>query len=207
MSTPRPTTLALALLAASLAGCASTRVYSLDPVAPDGGPLPLERVSALLFEDGGFEEFDPPLALRVEDGDFLAPPDRRWATAQVEAVEVVRPGGDRDELAVLTPDDLAGSTDPPRLESLLTRQGERVGIPAGRDAWRWSTSGLGIVLLRGPEAGREIPLDEVDRIELYRPSLLGATVKSPAFWVAAAVGVGLFVWVQQDPDDRELAIQ
>lgn len=198
---------ALLLLAAWLAGCATARVYSQDPLAADGSPLPLGRVTALLFEDGGFEEFDPPLALRVEDGEFLAADGRRWAAAQVEAVEVARPGGGLDELAVLTPDDLAGSTDPPRLEALVTRDGERVEFPAGRDGWRWSTSGLGIVLLRGPAAGREFALDEVQRIELYRPSLLDATVKSPAFWVAAAVGVGLFVWVQQDPDDRELAIQ
>lgn len=196
--------LALALL---LSACAGARVYSQDPVAPDGGPLPLDRVSALLFEDGGFEEFDPPVALRLAGGEFLAAGDRAWAASQVEAVEVVRQGGDRDELAVLTPDDLAGSTDPPRLDGLVTTGGEHVEIPAGRDAWRWSTSGLGIVLLRGPDAGREFPLEQVDRIELYRPSLLGATVKSPAFWVAAALGVGLFVWVQQDPDDRALAIQ
>jgi hypothetical protein len=218
----RGATVLAAPLAVALAGCSpAQRIYSLDPVDRRGRPLVWERVQALTLEDGSAVNLEPGDSLRLRDGTVLrttaasrargadapALPEESWEISAVKRVELAEPSGGTARVDVLTPEDLLLVERQPRVDHVLLRDGTALALDTAGPGPRRALGDTAVDLpLRGGGT-RRVALTEIASLEVERPSVLAATVGSPAAWVVGGAAVAVLMLVVRNHDTHNTAVK
>jgi hypothetical protein len=196
--------LCLSLLACS----APPRIYSRHPVDRDGKAIPVQRATKLVFEDGtSYTLTDKESAslrkdtVRVSGSEFGT---AVWSLGQVEGVVWKDADGKTHWADVRTPEDLRAFVSLPPIDRIRLDDGSLIQLePEGLQA-RLDTTGLHVLVAKDGdwENARKVELTRVESVELHEPNLLGATIRSPMFWLAGvASGVAIYLVTRDgDPD-------
>lgn len=200
-----------------LAACsASPRLYSHRPAEADGTPVALNALHAIVLESEGRRLLRPGETARFDDeaivlqgGDADAAPER-IELSHIDRLELRGADGRLRAVPVRSPDDLLEFSSLPRVTEILTRDGRRLEVDGERRVARFGLDRLAVEVVDADDASvvhARVTLDEIDSLVLYEPDLLGATLRSPAFWLVSAAAAGLVVWIGDQGDERSLAVE
>lgn len=190
-----------------LAACGRPqRLYSLDPVDPDGRALRFDSAVAIHFEDGGRRDLAVGELVQVEEDRLTIEGGDSWPLETVASIDWRDDAGALQSALLLTPDDLLDFDDLPRLERLTTKDGHVVEIEGTRFISRWSEDLLAIEVSEDGEHFEAIPLETIHSVELHPTDLADATFKSWKFYVVVAA-TAVLAYVFWNPDSENLAVQ
>ena len=206
----RVTSALLLALTLGLTACSpSQSVYSMHPVDTRGNDLPFERASGIELEDGSkiyatsserFKLEDDRIVLEGEGGGS-------WPIASVKHVDWVDAEGDLRRNSLQSPDDLLGYAELPRISSVTMRDGERIDLGADNPHSRWSEDERAIEISFDGISFQELPLIEIETVQLHESQFLESTVLSWKFWAMGAAAGILLAIVLQAQGSESLAVR
>lgn len=203
MSKPALHLLLVLLLLAS--ACApAQRIYSLDPVTPNGEPLRLREVQSMRLEDGQLVRVDG--ALELQEDRLVREDGSSWPVGAVHSIDYVDERAQLRRIRVESPADLLDFEELPRITHVRLRDGREFELGEDNPWSRWTEDRLGITISADGSDFEEIQLSELHSVTLYQSNLMESTVQSWRFWAVGA-GAAILVYVISTRSEENQAVR